>query len=267
MSVFLWSLSSSVIWRCSCSCSCQCGLMPLPPVCTLFHSRLKSQLPETVTLQSSSFWWKKSLSAFCQNQEFKLPSSYPKFFFPPPLPSVRCTVNLPYLRMFQPRVQPTSDQKCAKQTLHSQENVKIKEVLCADHAETFTLAWASQWYNLSHSISREQLKHLGGFVQGICKHCAVRHKKLECLQVWIFWNQSWRSTRDEGVLFLSLLSGVLSPNQGCFLQQTLVTCLQILLSPLTLTDVFTLTLRAAFLSSRGFLPSALSHSRSKLVCL
>lgn len=64
---------------------------------------------------------------FFQNQEFKLPSLYPKFFFPLPLPSVHCTVNFPYLRMFQPRVQPTSDQKCVKQTLHRQENVNIKK--------------------------------------------------------------------------------------------------------------------------------------------
>lgn len=81
-------------------------------------------------------------------------------------------------------------------------------------------------------------------MQDTYKHCAVRHKKLECLQVWIFW----RSTREEGVLFLSLFSGVLSANKACFLQQTLAACLQILLSPFTLTDVF--TLGTAFLPSR-----------------
>lgn len=75
---------------------------------------------------------------------------------------------------------------------------------------------------------------------------AARHKKLERLQVWIFWIQPWRSTRDEGILFLSLLSGILSSDRACFLQQTLVTCLRILLSLLTPTDVFTLTHRDCF---------------------
>lgn len=168
--------------------------------------------------------------------------------------------------MFQSHVQPTSDQKCVKQTLHRQENVKIKEVLCAYHAETFTLTWAPQWYNLSQGIFREQLKRLGGFVQDMCKYCAARHKKLERLQVWIFWNQPWRSTRDEGVLFLSLYLVSFPQTERVFSSKPWsYTCgsswvrshLQMCL-PLHFGTLYCLL---------SFLPSTLSHFWNKLVCL
>lgn len=56
--------------------------------------------------------------------------------------------------------------------------------------------------------------------------------------------------KGRGCSVLKLISGILSSDRACFLQQTLVIYLQILLSPLTLIDVFTLTLRDSLLSSQ-----------------
>lgn len=138
--------------------------------------------------------------------------------------------------------------------------------LCWTHRDFYSCL-GSQRCNLSHSISREQLKHLGGFVQDICKYCAVRHKKLERLQVWIFWNQPWRSTRDEGVLFLSLYLVSFPQTECVFSSKPWSPAYRYSWVCSHLQMCLPLHFGTAFLSSQGFLPSALSHFWSKHICL